>query len=88
MGFRGPAYSNDLATLLANAMRRPLAERAHRPRRIHVRGHRRWQELFPHPAELGIVVSVRQRLHKVQEAYQDYLRTLREARRAKMVKPI
>src|SRR5947209_3550238 len=27
---------NDLATLLAHAMRRPLTENAHRPRRIHV----------------------------------------------------
>jgi hypothetical protein len=28
---------NDMATLLAQAMRRPLAGKAHRPRRIHVR---------------------------------------------------
>ena len=30
---------NDLATLLAHAMRRPLTGTPHRPRRIHVRGH-------------------------------------------------
>src|SRR3954447_4492355 len=34
---------NDLATLLAHAMRRPLTENAHRPRRIHVRGHHQWR---------------------------------------------
>jgi len=78
---------NDLATLLAHAMKRPLIEGAHRPRRLHVRGHRQWQELFPHLEELGIKASVRQELPKVKAAYQDYLRQLREARRAKMVKP-
>ena len=39
---------NDMATLLAHAMRRPLTGKAHRPRRIHVRGHPQWRELFPH----------------------------------------
>src|SRR5262249_21121511 len=45
---------NDMATLLANAMRRPLTGKAHRPRRIHVRGHAQWKELFPHLEEIGI----------------------------------
>lgn len=78
---------NDLASLLAHAMQRPFTEGSHRPRRLHVRGHPQWQELFPHLAELGIEVSVRQELPKVKEAYQDYLRQMREARRAKMVRP-
>ncbi len=78
---------NDLATLLADAMRHPLTEGAHRPRRIHVRGHHQWRELFPHLAELGIDVSVKQELPKITEAYQGHLRQLREARRAKMVRP-
>src|SRR5947199_8962366 len=77
---------NDLATLLAHAMRRPLTEGAHRPRRIHVRGHPRWRELFPHLEELGIDVSARQELPKVKAAYEDSLRQIREARRAKMVR--
>ena len=64
---------NDLATLLAQAMRRPFTEGAHRPRRLHVRGHRQWRELFPHLAELGIKVSVQQELPKVKDAYEDYL---------------
>ena len=78
---------NDMATLLAHAMRRPLAGKAHRPRRIHVRGHPQWKELFPHLDELGIKVAVHRELPKVQEAYRGYLRRMREAQRRGMVKP-
>jgi hypothetical protein len=78
---------NDLATLLAHAMRRPLAGKAHRPRRIHVRGHPQWRELFPHLDALGIKVAVHRELPKVQRAYQGYLRRQREAPRVGMVKP-
>jgi hypothetical protein len=78
---------NDMATLLAHAMRRPLTGQAHRPRRIHVRGHPQWRELFPHVEELGIKVAVHRELPKVQQAYQGYLRRQREARRVVMVKP-
>jgi hypothetical protein len=78
---------NDLATLLAHAMRRPLTGKAHRPQRIHVRGHHQWRELFPHLAELGIEVAVQKELPKVQEAYEAHLRRLREAHRVGMVKP-
>src|SRR5260370_1242500 len=76
---------NDMATLLAQAMRRPLTGRAHRPHRLHVRGHPQWRELFPHLEELGIEVAVHRELPKVQEAYQGYLRQMREAHRAGMV---
>jgi hypothetical protein len=78
---------NDMATLLAHAMRRPLTGKAHRPRRIHVRGHPQWRELFPHLDELGIKVTVHQELPKVQQAYQAYLRQQRDAHRRGMVKP-
>jgi hypothetical protein len=78
---------NDMATLLAQAMRRPLAGKAHRPRRLHVRGHPQWRELFPHLAELGIKVVVHQELPKVQRAYQGYLRRQRDAHRVGMVRP-
>ena len=63
---------NDLATLLAHAMRRPLTGKAHRPRRIHVRGHPQWRELFPHLGKFGIKVAVHRELPKVQGAYQRY----------------
>jgi hypothetical protein len=78
---------NDMAILLASAMRRPLAGKAHRPRRLHVRGHPQWKELFPHLEELGIKVAVQKELPKVQRACRGYLRQQREAHRAGMVKP-
>jgi hypothetical protein len=78
---------NDMATLLAHAMRRPLTGKAHRPRHIHVRGHPQWKELYPHLDELGIKVAVHRELPKVQEAYQGYLRQKREAHRRGMVQP-
>jgi hypothetical protein len=77
---------NDMATLLAHAMRRPLTGKAHRPRRIHVRGHSQWKELFPHLEELGIRVAVRRELAKVQEAYRGFLRQQRDVHRRGMVK--
>jgi hypothetical protein len=78
---------NDMATLLAHAMRRPLAGKGHRPRRIHVRGHAQWKEVFPHLDELGIKVAVHRELPKVQRAYQGYLRQQRDAHRVSVVKP-
>jgi hypothetical protein len=78
---------NDMATLLANAMRRPLTGKAHRPRRLQVRGHHQWRELFPHLEELDIKVAVHRELRKVQQAYLGYLRRMREAHRGGMVKP-
>src|SRR5262249_11180119 len=53
----GPSV-NDLATLLAHAMRRPLDGNARRPKLVHLRGHRQWKELFPVLEGLGIGVSV------------------------------
>ena len=64
---------NDMATLLAHALRRPLDGPAHRPRRLHVRGHPQWRELFPHLEALGIDVSVRRELPKAKNAYEDHL---------------
>src|SRR5205807_173935 len=78
---------NDLATLLANAMRRPFVEGLHRPRRIHLRGHPQWQELFPHLKEVGIEVAVRSELPKVAEAYREYLQDVSEVQSAGKVEP-
>src|SRR5271166_3084484 len=58
---------NDLATLLANAMRRPFVAGPYRPRRIHLRAYPQWQELFPHLKEVGIEVAVRSKLPKMIE---------------------
>jgi hypothetical protein len=78
---------NDLATLLANAMRRPFVEGSHRPRRVHLRGHPQWQELFPHLKEVGIEVAVRSQLSKMAEAYREYLQDVCEVQSTKKVKP-
>ena len=78
---------NDMAALLAQAMRRPLTGKAHRPKAIHVRGHPQWRELFAHLAEVGVKVTVEQDLPQIEEAYREHLRRLDEARRVGMVKP-
>jgi hypothetical protein len=78
---------NDLATLLAYAMRRPLEGDARRPRLVRLRGHHQWRELFPILKELGIEVSVERKLPGIEKAYRDYLRRLRDEQRAGMVEP-
>ncbi len=87
MQVEGRPSVNDMATLLANAMKQPLTGGAHRPRRILVRKNPRWQPLFPHLEEIGVEVVVQSDLPKVKEAYRDYLRKMQEARRVGMVKP-
>ena len=80
---------NDLATILAHAMRRPLDDSARRPRLVRLRGHHQWRELFPHLAEIGVEVEVLvgQSLPGVEKAYGAYLRRLRDERKARMDKP-
>ncbi len=80
---------NDLATILAHAMRRPLDGDARRPRLVHLRGHHQWRELFPHLEEIGIGVKVfaGQDLPGIEEAYNEHLRLVREARRVGMIRP-
>jgi hypothetical protein len=78
---------NDLATLLANAMRRPLDGSARRPKHVRLRGHRQWRELIPALAELGVEVSVERKLPGVGKAFRAHLRVKREERRAGAVKP-
>ena len=87
MEVHGRPSVNDLATLLANAMRRPLDGNARRPKLIRLRGHRQWRELFPVLQELGVEVSVERKLPAVEKAYRSYLRELRNEQRARMVKP-
>ncbi len=84
---QGRPSVNDLATLLANAMRRPLDGAARRPKLVRLRGHRQWRELFPALKELGVEVSVERKSPAVEKAYRDYLRRLRDEQRAGMIKP-
>jgi hypothetical protein len=70
---------NDLADLLADAMRRPLTGSARRPEHIHFRGNPRWDELFPHLKELGIEVTLHDELPELEEVYLDFCRQMRQA---------
>ena len=45
---------NDMAALLARAMRSPYDQDPRRPGTIRLRARREWQELHPHLAQLGI----------------------------------
>lgn len=76
---------NDLADLLADAMRRPMTESAHRPRQISLLGNPRWEELIPHLNQLGIEVSIQNDLPKVDEVYEDFLRQMRRARSSPLI---
>jgi hypothetical protein len=78
---------NDLATLLAHAMRRPLTGVGHRPQRVRVRKNPRWQELFHHLQEVGVEVVVDSDLATLRDAFHEHNRREKEARRADMVKP-
>jgi len=60
--------------LLADAMKRPQTGSAHRPKRIVLRGHPQWRELFPHLKEIGVEVFVENDLYQIEAAFNDYLR--------------
>jgi hypothetical protein len=70
---------NDLADLLADAMRRPLTGSARRPDRIHFRANPRWDELFGHLKELRIEATLHDDLPELEEAYLDFLREMRKS---------
>jgi hypothetical protein len=76
---------NDLADLLAAAMRHPMTDQAHRPRRIVFRGNPRWEELFPHLRQLGIEVTVQNDIPAVEEVHTDFLRQMRRAKSAPLI---
>jgi hypothetical protein len=71
---------NDLADLLAAAMRRPMTDSAHRPRRISFRRNPRWKELFLHLKQLGVEVSLQDELPHVEEVYEVFLRQMQKAK--------
>jgi hypothetical protein len=70
---------NDLADLLADAMRRPLTGSARRPGQICFRANPRWDEVFPHLNELGVEVTLRDELPELEEVYLEFLREMRKA---------
>jgi hypothetical protein len=77
---------NDLATLLAHAMKRPLVNRHLRPRRIHLRGNPKWKPLLPALKEIGIDVVIKPDLPKIDEAFGEFVGQVNESRSVKKVK--
>ena len=69
----GTPTVNDLATLLAHAMQRPLVHLAHRPKRIRLLSNPDWEELLPHLKSVGIEVVVTNQLFELDEAFDEYL---------------
>ena len=78
---------NDLATLLAHAMLRPLTEGSHRPRRILIRKNPRWKELFPHLKEIGVEVALHDELPTINRVFERCLQDMMKARSARKIKP-
>ena len=65
---------NDLATLLAEAMQRPLMEQTRcRPKTFHLRDNPEWDDLRPHLAQLSIEVVVTDKLRKWEEVFADLI---------------
>ena len=75
-----PPDVNDLANLLAHAMRRPSIGYSRRPSRIRLHDNSAWDELIPHLHELGIEVEAAKRLKSYQSAMQEYRHELRKDR--------
>jgi hypothetical protein len=71
---------NDLATLLAYAMRRPALGDASRPRCIRLLDRPTWNELLPHLRETGIQVETAKRLKACQTAIREFKQELRSSR--------
>jgi hypothetical protein len=69
-----PPTVNNLATLLARAMRRPPDyEARQRPRKIYLRDRPQWQELLPHLQQLGSEVVLADDLPWFDEAVVDWM---------------
>src|SRR5262249_12075832 len=62
---------NDLARLLADAMRRPLAGPIHRPRILYRRAGPEWAELLPHLKQIGIKAVAQDALPKWDRNFGD-----------------
>lgn len=63
---------NDLANLLAHAMRRPALGDAGRPRLVRLPDNPVWDELLPHLRELGIEIETGKRLKAYQTAHREF----------------
>ena len=62
---------NDLAHLLAEAMRRPLVDFSHRPKCLFLRARPEWVELLPHLKQVGIQAVAQDNLPKWDKNFGD-----------------
>jgi hypothetical protein len=72
---------NDLATLLAHAMRRPALGSPSRPRLVRLTDNPAWAELVPHLQEVGVEVENLKRLQASQTALREFRQELQKSRR-------
>ena len=69
-----PPIMNDMARLLADAMRRPLGEEPRRPRTLRIRMRKEWQPLLPQLEQLRLRVVSALRLAKWDTAIKAFAR--------------
>ena len=72
-----PPTVNDLARLLADAMRRPVIDRPHRPKTIVLRDNPSWQELLPHLRNIKIEVVIQEALPQWDKEFRDWVEEMR-----------
>jgi len=73
-----PPTVNDLATLLAYSMERPVTDDRHgRPKKFYLRDNPEWEELFPHLAQLKIQVVVTEDLPQWDEAVAEFIQYMK-----------
>jgi hypothetical protein len=75
-----PPAVNDLARLLAEAMRRPLFDFSHRPRCLYLRARPEWAELLPHLKQIGIEAVSQEMLPKWDRNFGDLQAQVEQAR--------
>ena len=74
---------NDLANLLAEAMRRPLVDFSHRPRILFLRVRPEWAELLPHLKQIGIKAVAQDSLPKWDRNFGDLQAKVEQVRAAR-----
>jgi hypothetical protein len=77
-----PPTVNDLANLLAEAMRRPLVGFSHRPTCLLLRARREWADLLPHLEQVGIKALAQDSLPKWDRNFGDLQAKVEHARAA------
>jgi len=77
-----PPTVNDLAHLLAEAMRRPLVDFSHRPQCLYLRARPEWVGLLPHLKQIGIKVVSHDTLPKWDRNFGDLQAKVERARAA------